>query len=158
MRIPGLLILLVLASLAAGAQLYKWTDSQGRVHYGDRPPEDAKKQELKIQVRSYDGPVEVTDWAAILRRKSPYAEGRSPAAPRGITMYSTQWCGHCKRARIYFEAKGVPYKDLDIEASAEAHREYKDLGGTGVPLILVDGKVMKGFSADRFEKLRATGR
>jgi predicted secreted Zn-dependent protease len=28
--------------------VYKWTDSQGRTQYGDRPPEEAKAQSLKV--------------------------------------------------------------------------------------------------------------
>ena len=33
------------ASAAAGAEIYRWTDAQGRVHYGDRVPEDAGRLE-----------------------------------------------------------------------------------------------------------------
>lgn len=38
--IPSLLTLLCCAfGLPAGAEVYKWTDSEGRVHFGDRPPQ-----------------------------------------------------------------------------------------------------------------------
>lgn len=147
MRIATAFLALLLALPALG-QVYKWTDSTGKVHYGDRPPEDAKKQELRIRIPSYDGPVEVRDWGAVLRRK---------AAPGGglasITMYSTDWCGHCKNARAYFASKGISYRELDVEKSDSARREYEELGGRGVPLIVVGGKVMRGFSAGAFEAL-----
>ncbi|HET7671787.1 MAG TPA: DUF922 domain-containing protein [Burkholderiales bacterium] len=32
----------VLLAVPAGAQVFRWTDSQGRVHYGDRPPQQEK--------------------------------------------------------------------------------------------------------------------
>lgn len=39
---------------AAAAEVYKWTDAQGRVHYGDRPrQEDAKK--VAVNPGSGDG-------------------------------------------------------------------------------------------------------
>lgn len=37
-----------LAAFASHAQVFKWTDSGGKVHYGDKPPPDAKAQETKI--------------------------------------------------------------------------------------------------------------
>jgi hypothetical protein len=36
---PGLAaLLLALLAIPAGAEIYKWTDVQGKVHYGDQPP------------------------------------------------------------------------------------------------------------------------
>jgi len=35
---PGLILLLVLLATPAGADVYKWTDAQGKAHYGDQPP------------------------------------------------------------------------------------------------------------------------
>lgn len=47
-------ILLVLAALLLGqalaaGKIYTWTDSDGVVHYGDRPPKDANAEEVSIQ-------------------------------------------------------------------------------------------------------------
>ena len=138
----------LLLALPATAQVYKWTDPSGKVHYGDRPPDDAKKQELKIRIPSYDGPVQVRDWSSVLGT-------RSAAGPGSVTMYSTDWCGHCKNARKYFAAKGISYREIDVEKSESGAREFKSLGGSGVPLILVGGKAMSGFDAESFEALRA---
>ncbi|MFO8024727.1 DUF4124 domain-containing protein [Thiohalophilus sp.] len=33
------LLLTALVSVSTGAGVYKWTDEQGQVHYGDKPPE-----------------------------------------------------------------------------------------------------------------------
>jgi glutaredoxin len=144
----ALALIALLAVAPAAAQVYKWTDPNGKVHYGDRPPEDAKKQELKIRIPSYDGPVQVRDWSAVLGSK---AAGSSSE----VTMYSTSWCGHCKNARNYFAAKRIPYRDVDVETSEAAAREFKRLGGSGVPLILVGNKTMSGFNPESFEALLA---
>ena len=144
-----LLLVAFLAVAPAAAQVYKWTDPSGKVHYGDRPPEDAKKQEVKIRIPSYDGPVQVRDWSAILKTNP------SAASAGQVTMYSTSWCGHCKNARNYFAAKRIAYRDLDVEKSDAAASEFKRLGGSGVPLILVGGKAMSGFDPEAFEALRA---
>ena len=34
----GLVLLLAILALPAAAEIYKWTDAQGKVHYGDQPP------------------------------------------------------------------------------------------------------------------------
>jgi predicted secreted Zn-dependent protease len=47
-KLSGGLLLLLLAASAA-AQVYKWTDENGRVHYGERPPPAAKSSTLRTQ-------------------------------------------------------------------------------------------------------------
>ncbi len=47
MKFPLAWLLLPLC-LAVDAQVFKWTDAQGKVHYGDQPPMDVKAQEMKI--------------------------------------------------------------------------------------------------------------
>ena len=147
------LLAFVLMASPASSQVYKWTDPSGKTHYGDQPPQDAKKEEVKMRIQSYEGPAEVTDWGEILRRK-PTAEAPRTTWRTGITMFSTEWCGHCKNARKYFAANGIAFTEVDIEKSGAGHKEYKELGGKGVPLILVGKKVMRGFSAESFEAMR----
>jgi hypothetical protein len=53
MRVFGKLVILaglgaLLASAAAQAQMYRWTDDQGRVHYSDSPPPAAARQERRV--------------------------------------------------------------------------------------------------------------
>jgi len=38
---------LMLASASAGAGLYKWTDSEGRVHYSDQPPSQQASERVR---------------------------------------------------------------------------------------------------------------
>lgn len=35
-----LILILLLTPLAGHAELYRWTDEQGQVHFGDKPPDD----------------------------------------------------------------------------------------------------------------------
>ena len=148
-RLPWLIIAASVAvMLPAAAQVYKWTDPSGKTHYGDAPPDDVKKQELKIRIPSYEGPVEVRDWAAVIRKKTPQAP-----EPDRITMYSTDWCPHCKNARNYFGAKGIRFTEYNVETSEAGRKEYEALGGGGVPVIVVGSKVMRGFSPGKFEAL-----
>jgi glutaredoxin len=138
---------LVLAWPCAG-QVYKWVDPSGKPHYGDTPPDDVKKEQLRIDVRSHEGPAQVTDWAAILRKRAA-----PTARAHAVTMYSTSWCGYCKLARNYFNAKGIRFNEVDVESTDAAKREFAELGGGGVPLILVGSKAMRGFDEARLASL-----
>jgi glutaredoxin len=140
MRSTLLTVLALLLALPAAGQVYKWIDSNGKAHYGDSPPGDVKNERLRIDVRSHEGPAQVTDWAAILRRGAP-----PTARSHAVTMYSTSWCVHCKRARNYFNAHAIRYNEIDVEATPQGKRQFAELGGGGVPLILVGDKAMRGF-------------
>ena len=34
-----------------------------------------------------------------------------------ITMYSTPWCGYCKRLKRQFEEAGIPFREIDVDAT-----------------------------------------
>ena len=70
-----------------------------------------------------------------------------------VTMYSTSWCGYCRKAREHFTRQGIPFQELDIEKSAQAKKEYDALNGRGVPLILIYDDQMTGFSVRTFKQL-----
>jgi glutaredoxin len=152
-------LLLAVAALAAppaAAQVFKWTGPDGRTHYGDRPPGDAKKEEVRIGVQSFGGPAQVDTWAQVLKR--PPAVDTSKPRASAVTMFSTSWCPHCKRAKSYFAQKGVSYREVDIEASDAGRREFAEYGGSGVPLIIVGEQRMRGFDAGAMDRLLASAK
>jgi glutaredoxin len=65
-----------------------------------------------------------------------------------VVMYATDWCGYCKQTRRFLDSKGIPYKEYDIEKSAEGRKAYEALGGRGIPLIDVNGTIIRGFSEE----------
>ncbi len=72
-----------------------------------------------------------------------------------MVMYTTSWCGVCKRARNYLTAEGIEFSEYDIEKSRKGKREFDRLGGKGVPVILVGKQRMNGFSKEKFAQLYA---
>ena len=69
-----------------------------------------------------------------------------------VVMYSTSWCGYCRKARETFVHNNIAFKELDIEQSATAKAEYDALGGRGVPLILIDDVKVTGFNIGEFKR------
>jgi mycoredoxin len=62
-----------------------------------------------------------------------------------IVMYSTAWCGDCRRARRVFSALAVPYRYVDIERddAAAALVLRLNAGMRRVPtIVLPDGRTL----------------
>ena len=65
-----------------------------------------------------------------------------------VVLYATDWCGYCKQTKRFLDSKGIPFKEFDIEKDAEARKTYEALGGRGIPLIDVNGTLIRGFDPD----------
>lgn len=74
-----------------------------------------------------------------------------------VTMYSTAWCGVCKRARSYFEEKRIAFVEHDVDEDRQARAEYERLNPRrSVPTIKIGDEVVIGFSAAAVEKALET--
>jgi len=62
-----------------------------------------------------------------------------------VILYATEWCGYCQKTRELFKENNISFVEYDIEKSEKRREEYKRLGGTGVPLLKINGKVMQGY-------------
>jgi len=144
--ITSLLLAFLMVSPVSHGQLFKWVDEQGNVHYGDSPPDNAKLKRITGKVSSYTS-VSVEDFeydpANITERKQT----------KSVVMYSTSWCGYCKKAALHFRKNNIPFTEYDIEKSEKAAKEYKNLNGRGVPIILIGDQRMNGFSASSFDRI-----
>ncbi len=146
---------LLLPCLASAAGIYSWKDKEGNVHFGDRPPVEARSEQLEVKPNTVEAPDNVKSSAR------EYASGlgsREPATrvrKKKVVMYSAAWCGVCKRARKYFVQKRIPFKEYDIDASAEGRKAYEKYATSSVPVIAVGKKHMRGFSPASFERFYA---
>lgn len=70
-----------------------------------------------------------------------------------VVMYSTSWCGACRRAREYMQQSGIAYVDHDVEHDAAAAQRAHALNPRrSVPVIEVGGRqVLVGFSPAALE-------
>ncbi|QIM20245.1 mycoredoxin [Phycicoccus sp. HDW14] len=64
----------------------------------------------------------------------------TPALPAAgtVTMFSTTWCGYCRRLRSQLEREGIAFTEVDIERKPDA-ADYVMLvngGNQTVPTVL----------------------
>jgi glutaredoxin len=88
---------------------------------------------------------------------SPYAAAQTQAEPGPIILYTTSWCGYCRKTRALLTELGEAFEDKDIEKSAAAQREYqaKGQGYSGIPLIDFDGTILRGYNEAKLRALVA---
>jgi glutaredoxin len=175
----ALAALLILLSCTATAEIYKWTDKQGVVHYEDQQPTTSgkssatkvEKMELSpIQILD-DGKVNniskenegwVAEWLGRIEDLKQTAinqigswTGKAPVAsnkPNTVEIYTTTWCGACKKAKQWLQANGVAYKEYDVQKDANAALRMRKLGGGGgVPFTVINGETFQGFSPSGYQ-------
>lgn len=66
-----------------------------------------------------------------------------------VTLYMTSWCGYCRRTSSLLKALQVDFVEKDIEQDPEAAKEYrqKAKGYSGIPVVDINGRIVKGFKA-----------
>ncbi len=137
---------MVLAGIAtaAPATIRRRVDADGTVHLSNTP-EPARAPRTP---RAAEAPV------AAPKAGVPAAGGcaRRPASFPAVELFSAAWCPHCRHAREFFEANGIPFAYLDIEENASAAARYHQMAGNkpGLPLVRIGGTVVQGFDPARY--------
>lgn len=137
-RIAAAFLMLGLAAAASAAQLYRWVDEQGNVHYTQQPPpgKGAKKvEEKKLGTKPPTG------------QQLPYATQQAAKA-HPVVLYVAPDCEPCNEGRELLRKRGVPYSETMVQ-SEEGMRQLRELAGAlTVPVLKVGASVLlKGFEA-----------
>lgn len=55
-----------------------------------------------------------------------------------ITMFTTSWCGYCKRLKMQLDREGVPYTEINIEETPGTAEIVAEVNGGNhtVPTVL----------------------
>lgn len=133
-------IILLMLAVSAHAEIHMWTDEKGKKHFSDKPPVNVETSIVEVKVNTYESPniESIKDYSGTNNK---------------VVMYSAVWCGVCKKAKQYFDSNNVNYSEYDIDTSSKGKRDFKRMGGKGVPIILVGEKRLNGFSQATFETI-----
>ncbi len=98
---------------------------------------------------------------AELRRIDPLAAASEPKSEKpmvsaslpqsGVVMYCTSWCPGCRRARLWFNERGIKFTEIDINAVAGAAEQVMkwNNGNRTTPTFFVDGDVFPNFDEQK---------
>ena len=126
-------------ALTAQAQLYRWTDESGKVHYTDPPPPvGAKNVEKKGRARAEGAEV------ASAAQQSYALQQAVKKFP--VTIYTSKECGDpCKKGLEYLKKRGAPYTEKVVAKQEEIDELIKLAGAPRVPAMVVGVTVLKDY-------------
>ncbi|WP_066903390.1 mycoredoxin [Mycolicibacterium houstonense] len=67
------------------------------------------------------------------------------ATPTALTMYTTTWCGYCRRLKTALKAEGIEWTEVDIEQDPAAAEFVGSVNGGNhvVPTVkFADGSTL----------------
>lgn len=125
------------------AELYKWTDKDSNVFFSDSPQSGVDAKEVKPKTgQRFDVP-EGEKKAQPSSKVRPFSDIR-------VIVYMTDWCPYCRKAREYLKSIGANFIEYDIDKDKFRHDEMlkKSGGSKGVPLIDVEGIIIRGYNPE----------
>jgi glutaredoxin len=136
------LLISLLVSASAHAQLYRWVGPDGKVTYSDTPPPSSAKQVEKKDVGA-SGP-NTSNFPYELAQ----AVKNSP-----VTLYTTAKCAPCDDARTMLKTRGIPYSEKTVNNYDEVTK-FKQIAPDGqFPFLTVGSQKQKGFESNGWDTL-----
>lgn len=134
MKFAPLLCASLLLALAApaSAEIYRWVDNDGRVHFGDQPPGDINRvQQMPKQT---------------LPENAQAAKMRQAVEKAPVTLYITDCGAPCSQATALLQGRGIPFTTRQVDKDPEAVKSLRQLiGQLQVPTLKIGDNVQKGF-------------
>lgn len=133
-------LLVMVVSNAQAESLYRWVDKEGKVHYGDRPAEDA----IGAEQKKFSAPTSAGDddlSYSVRKAKKDFP----------VTLYVAPSCGDlCVQARAFLNKRGIPFveKNLTTKEDVEAFNA-KNVDNI-VPSLAIGKSMISGYEAERW--------
>ncbi len=137
----GMLMFILLwlsPSLPSFAEIYKWTDKDGNIVFSDTRPAGVDAKKVKV-LKERERPRSAED------------TGKREYRDIEVLLYMTDWNPDCLRSRAYLKSLGVRLIEYEVNRDKSKKREMARKGGKAVPLIDVEGIIVKGFSPDKIK-------
>lgn len=139
----GIAALAAAGGVVAQAQVYRYTDTDGRIVYTDRAPTgEVKNLQTKKLGSSYITTSEPSYAAALAADRFP------------VTLYTFQCGDVCQNAEALLNKRGVPFSIVDV-AQAEGQSRLQAVAPEGVAPVMTVGDKMtaKGYNEVRWQAM-----
>ncbi len=71
---------------------------------------------------------------------------------KSVKVYSTSTCSFCVRAKQYLTENNIEFENIDLSLDPQAGEEMVKISGQmGVPVIVIEGKVIVGFDKEKVD-------
>jgi glutaredoxin len=138
------------ASSAVSGEIYKWKDKDGNIIFSDTPPPLGVNAEIKESKEESTERPKTREYFP--KPKGESIKDKRPYGDIYTIMYMTSWCPYCVKARNYLRSLDVNLVEYNIERDKSKRDEMlgKSGGSTGVPLVDIEGIIIRGYNPDAF--------
>lgn len=132
-------------ALSVRAEIYKWTDADGKAHFSSSKP---------VYPASIENRNDLEDKTL---RPAPTDKKQQPAITQQVDLYVTSWCPYCKKAIAFLRKNNIAFNAYDIEKDldAAARKKMLDPGYSGIPLAVINGVNIRGFNEITYQQALA---
>jgi glutaredoxin len=151
-----LLIAIHMSTVPAIADMFKWVDKNGVMHFSDTPPPKSEQNVETLETSNYKEPPPkpALSEAESVPTPTPKEKVKKESVNSGkVEIFTTSWCRYCKDAVAFLRSNRIEFQQYDIEKDRQAAERMRSLGGRGgVPFAVINGNMMYGFSAESYKK------
>ena len=138
----------IVTATLAHAQMYKWVDAQGKVHFSDKPPPATAKQ---VQNKG-----DIASSAPSIVNLPPELTAAVKKNP--VTLYTTTGCGPCNSARTFLKSNGVPFSEKTVTSNEDIAKLKQVSGDNQLPEMIINKSKFQGYEVIEWrEALSAAG-
>jgi glutaredoxin len=136
---------------------YQFTDAKGRVRFVtslEAVPESWRDRVGFVELSS-PPPLTPEDMRRVQEARLNRLQVRRQqdhSSPE-IIIYSADWCGACRAAKRYMDSEGIEYTERNVDEPRWQEEMFAKAGPGGIPVIDVEGNLMRGFNKARLQAL-----
>jgi len=72
-----------------------------------------------------------------------------------VVLYTTLNCPHCQHAKKWFKKNDIPFLDFNVGKPGKMQKQFFQLGGRSVPLIVIGRQQFSGFNPQHIKMVLA---
>jgi glutaredoxin len=144
---------------------YQFIDDRGQVRFVERLADVPSAWRDRVGYVEMDQPPPLTlvearqSWQLSAERSreiqlahADSGRGLGGRSDDAILLYWAEWCGYCKRAEAHLDREGVGSRLLDVDIEAIGRELREKTGRGGVPVLDFSGEILRGYSAENYDR------
>jgi glutaredoxin-like YruB-family protein len=139
---------------AEAPEFYRYTDESGTVRFVsslEDVPRALRDGARPVGNRVVRAPATRTPERI---REQAFQQGYETALAHRVVVYTTSWCGWCRKTLAFLDQRGVTYENRNIEEDEMWREELiEKTGGTSIPVVEIDGEIVRGYDPQRMAAL-----
>jgi glutaredoxin len=78
--------------------------------------------------------------------------GNAKKIKKFVDIYTSIGCPHCQDAKMYMQMNKIKFTEYNLDRQQGAEKKFLAMGGKRVPLLLVNGKLLRAWNQQAFDK------